>query len=169
MIPIALIVTGCAAFQPSGAEHNRFVSADVLRWRDEGGVVRNDLCTVTDAGQIATLQGFFPEMLTQKVSSLQSDYWYPLIIVRFHAADGSVKYVESDYRIYHVDDGRRGLFVASDGFIDFADGLPYHPAPPRPAPPGPVAPPPQQQEESQPQMITAPPPPPPVVTTTPRR
>jgi hypothetical protein len=168
IVPLALLMTGCAAFQPSGSGRGHFVSADVLRWRDEGGVVRNDLCTLTAADQLIALQGFFPELLTEKTSSLQSDYWYPLIIVRFHGADGSVTYVESDYRIYHVGNGQRGLFVASDGFMDFADDLPYRPAPPRAPPPGPVAPP-MQPTPEEPQYINSPPPPPPVVTTTPKK
>ena len=123
-----LFMTGCAIFSAGRSPHTDFASADVLRSLDEAGLSRNDECTLNNPSQLATLQAFFPEMLTRRESTLHAA-WYPWIIVRFRSADGSETYVESDYRIYHTGDGSRGDFVVKDGLVDFVNSLPLHPKP----------------------------------------
>jgi len=121
-----LFISGCALFSGNHAPHTDFYSADVLRSLDEEGISRNDECTLTDPARLAALQAFFPEILTKKESTLHAA-WIPWIVIRFRYADGTEVYVESDYRIYRMGDGKRGDFVLKDGLSDLVNGLPLHP------------------------------------------
>lgn len=135
ILPILLCLSSCATNPAERVVRVDYLSVDVLRDRDEGGVVRNDQCTLTDPGQLEALCGFFPEMNSEAESTIRGG-WYPLIIVRFHTSDGSVTYVGSDYRLYRMGKGERGDFVVKGDFIDFVESLPMHPPPAPPRIPG---------------------------------
>jgi hypothetical protein len=97
--------------------------AQVLRAMDDMGLTHNDApLTVSSPAGIAKLQSFFPDMRTTATSTMHAA-WTPWIVVHFHTADGKDTFVLSDYRIYRVDDGRRGDFVVSAGFTDYVDRL----------------------------------------------
>jgi hypothetical protein len=123
-----LFITGCAIFQSGPSVRSDFQSAEVLRSQDEAGVSRNDQCTLHDQAQLAQLEGFFPDLMGTRQSTLNAQ-WIPWIIIRFHSQDGTVTYVNSDYRIYRVNDGLRGDFVvkSTTDFADFVEHLPMSP------------------------------------------
>jgi hypothetical protein len=105
--------------------------AQVLRRLDDSGLSHNDQRTIHSPDEIAKLKGFFPELTTTNQSSLHGG-WVPWIVVHFHRADGTETWVSSDFRIYRVDDGRRGDFVLASGFTDYVDQLFRRPEPTSP-------------------------------------
>jgi hypothetical protein len=96
--------------------------AQVLRRLDDSGLAHNDQRTVHSPDDIASLKAFFPDLTTATQSSLHGG-WVPWIVVHFHRADGTDTWISSDYRLYRVDDGRRGDFVLAAGFTDYLDQL----------------------------------------------
>lgn len=118
-----LVSVGCSnSAPPAGQAPDKVVSADVLRWKDSLGIVHNDRLVMTDPAQLAQLQAFFPDLKSQSASEVHGD-WPPWVVVRLHHADGTVTYLFSEYRIYRIDDSRRGDFVLADGFADYVDKL----------------------------------------------
>jgi hypothetical protein len=126
MLTLAILCAsaGCqSAPPPSGpAAHQTIVSAELLRWLNYAGLTRNDQLTVTSPDEIAALRGYFPDLGTKDESTVKGT-WTPWIIIHFHRADGSETYISSDYRIYRIDDGQSGDFVARPGFADHIEQL----------------------------------------------
>jgi hypothetical protein len=124
-----LLLAGCAANHApaGGTDPDQIVSAEIMRWKDSLGIMRNDKQVLTDPGQLQQLEAFFPDLNNQSTSGVHGG-WSPWIVVRFHRGGGKVTYVFSEYRIYRVDDSSRGDFVMAPGFEDYADKLFSQPA-----------------------------------------
>ena len=119
----AVLLLGCQPATPAtNSAPQEFVSVDLLRRLDYSAVSRNDTRTLTDPQAISRLESFFPQLETDRVSNLHAD-WYPWIVIQFKRADGSMTDVASDYRLYRIDDAKRGDFVAAPGFADFVEQL----------------------------------------------
>jgi hypothetical protein len=118
------LLAGCQTASSSRAvrAHDTITSADLLRMKDYAGLVTNDQRTITDPKLLAKLESFFPEMDTQKTSTLLG-IWVPWIVVRFNRADATNTLVSSDYRIYRMGGGERGDFVLPPGFPAFVDQI----------------------------------------------
>jgi hypothetical protein len=126
MTAIALfLLAGCQSSAPPpavAAGTQTFTSAQLLRRLNFAGLTKNDEMTVTSPAEIATLQGYFPDLGTKHTSTMNGT-WVPWIIIRFHLSDGTETYVSSDYRIYRIDDGGSGDFVVNPGFADHVEQL----------------------------------------------
>ena len=114
-------LAGCQSSN-SGNAHANAPTADVRRWLDDSGLVRNQTRLLTAAQDVNQLKQFFPDMTTAQQSSIHGS-WQPSIVIHFTNADGSETYIFSDYRIYRVDDGKRGDFVVAGDFSGYIDRL----------------------------------------------
>jgi hypothetical protein len=124
-----VLAVGCQSTPPAPDSADASASPNpnadwtqVLRWRDDSNLTHNDQRTLTAANETAALKQFFPELTTANQSSLHGD-WAPWIVIHFHHANGTETFVSSDYRIYRIDEGRRGDFVLAPGFADYIDQL----------------------------------------------
>jgi hypothetical protein len=135
-LTVVVLLAGCQPAPPPPAPPQASVTSDpmplpdpttnwalVMRAADDMGLARKDPpLPVSSPQRIARLKTFFPDMQTTATSTMHAG-WTPLIVIRFHTANGKDTYVVSDYRIYRVDQGDRGDFVVLPGFADYVDQL----------------------------------------------
>jgi hypothetical protein len=121
---VVTLLSGCQSNSPPPRPvgPGGFISAQVLRGRDDAGLPQNDARSITSPDELAHLESFFPDIGTRNESTLH-DAVQPWIVVRFRNSAGTETYAISDYRIYKIDTGTTGDFVVAPGFINYVQRI----------------------------------------------